>query len=121
MKKNSILIIADGCEAIDYLASVAAVYGDRVTLIYGGQREAAKGAAVAYYLGDLLKTSFAAFVPQIAKLAAEQQPELIITRNSRNGRLAAGTVAAALNSHILTDISTLTLSLEIWSIATLRT
>lgn len=113
MKKNNIFVIADNCEDICYLTSVAAMYGDKVSLIYGGRREAAKGADEAFYLGDLQNISFAMLAPQIAKLAAERQPELIITKNSRNGRLAAGIVAAVLGSHILTDVSALTVEEEV--------
>lgn len=110
MKKvNNVLVIADSADSIEYLASAAAVYGENTTLVYGRARECAKGAAAAYYVGELQDVSFSAVVPQIAKLAADLQPELVLTKNSRNGRLVAGTVAAVLNCHILTDVSELTI------------
>ncbi len=104
MYKN-VLVIAENPSAISELTSGARTLGEKVTLVYARERSAAVGADEAYYIGDLADQSFINFIPAISALAETIKPELILVSSTKNGRLAAGILAARTGTTVLTDIS----------------
>ncbi|MDR1069542.1 MAG: FAD-binding protein [Gracilibacteraceae bacterium] len=108
MKKlKSVWIIAGGAERIAELSAGAAAWGEETALLYAGEREKAAGAGTVYYLGPLTGVSYLSYIPAIVALVREKQPELVLVESSRNGRLAAAAVAAAVGVSALTDIDSL--------------
>jgi electron transfer flavoprotein alpha subunit len=108
MKKlKSVWIIATEAGRIAELAAGAAAWGEETALVYAGPREKAVGAETVYYLGSLSEVSYSSYIPAVVALVREKQPELVLAESSRNGRLAAAAVAAAVGASVLTDIESL--------------
>ncbi len=106
-KLRDVWIIAETAEAIASLTAAGASFGEKTTLIYSGDRSLAKGADVAYYLGELKNESFINYIPQIIRLVCGEKPAMVLAETSKNGRLAAGAIAAALECCVLSDVSSL--------------
>lgn len=105
-KFNNVWVITDSSSAIPELISGAKVFGEKVVLVYAGNKEAAVGADKAYYM-DLDAQSVVNYSAKIVKMVVEAAPELVLLSNSKNGRLLAGQVAAAVGTTVFTDISSL--------------
>ena len=108
-KLKSVWVITDDTSGIVELVSGAKSFGDEVTLVCANDKSAAVGADTVYFLGDLSADSFINYVPAITSLVTAARPELVLTGTTKNGRLIAGTIAAAVGTTVLTDISELTL------------
>lgn len=106
-KVKEVWAIASSSTEIAELVSAAKTLGESVVLVYRGERDSAVGADKAYYLGGNAK-SFAEYAPTAAALVKAAIPALVLTRSSRDGRLAAGLVAAALGVSVITDLMELT-------------
>lgn len=105
-KLNSVWIFAEGTEECTILSSYAKNLSNNVTLIYVGAKEEAVGADKAYYV-NRPEESVVNIAPAAAALIKENQPDLVLTYTGRNGRLAAGLIAAQLGTTVLTDLSEL--------------
>lgn len=102
-KVKNVWVFADGAEECKYLCSAAQILGENVTLVYIGQASDALGAQKAY----VCACSAVNAAPRVAAMVKEAQPELVLTATSKNGRLCAGLVAAAVGATVLTDLSEL--------------
>jgi len=89
---------------INELTTVAAQYGESVTLVYSGDKSAAVNADIAYYLGEGF---FTAYATEIAKLVAEEKPELVILGSGVDSRLVAAYIAVACGTSVQTDVAEL--------------
>lgn len=111
-KLKNVWVIASGT-AINELCCGAAQYGEQVTLVYAGQRESAVNADKAYYLGSLgAQHSFASYAGAVARLVAQEKPELVLLNGGRDGRLLAAHIAAACGTSVQADAAELTLTEE---------
>ena len=107
MKKlNSVWIFAEGAEECKVLASYAKNLSEHVIAVYVGKKEETVGAQKVYYV-DNADESVVNIAPAAAALIKEAAPELVLTYTSKNGRLAAGIIAAQLGATVLTDLSEL--------------
>lgn len=104
MYKN-VWVIAENPASIAELTSGARAFGEKVTLFYARNREAAVGADEAYYMGSLADQSFINYIPAVSALMEEVKPELLLVASTKNGRLVAGQLAAKAGTTVLTDIS----------------
>ena len=105
MKVKKVLALCDNDSQVQELASAAVALGEEVVLVFGGAKDAACGAAKAYWLGDLNSASFIDCVPDVVKIVAEEKPELVLCCNSTNGRLAAGYISVANDVAVMSDAS----------------
>ena len=103
-KAQTVLVVAESASGIAELTGGAAVLGEVTTLIYAGEKNCAVNAETAYYLGDLRDESFLKYIPAIISLVQERMPLLILVEATRNGRLVAAAIAAAVGVSVLTDI-----------------
>lgn len=102
-KVKNVWVFADGTEECQYLCSAAQALAETVTLVYIGQASDAVGAHKAY----VCTHSAVNAAPCVAAMVKDARPELVLTATSRNGRLCAGLVAAAVGATVLTDLSEL--------------
>lgn len=102
-KCNSCFVVAAGKTAVQELAAGAAQYAEKVSLISLAGPVSAQGIDTVYCLENP-DLSVSMYVKSIASLACEQKPELVLVEQSRNGRLLAGAIAAALGTSVQTDI-----------------
>ena len=100
---KNVLVISNNPQNIQSLTAGAAAFGGSVSLIFAGEPAAAVNAEKAFCLGSLDGVSYAQLVPQVAALAAQLQPDLVLTDTSRDGRLAASAVAVALGCSVVAD------------------
>ncbi len=100
---NSVWIVTDRPEAVNYLVSAAQALGKEITLVFANGAEAI-GAKKAYRVKG---ECFAESIPEIVKFIKQSNPDLVLTDTSKNGRLFAGLAAAALNVGILSDVMSL--------------
>lgn len=105
-KCKSCFVIASNKAAALELASGAAQFAEKVSLISLSAPMSAAGIDTVYCLEDA-SVSVAMYTKSIAKLIAEQQPELVLVEQCRNGRLLAGVIAATLGTSVQSDISEL--------------
>ena len=105
-KCKSCFVIAAGKTAVQELVGGAVQYAESVSLIALGEPVSAVGVDKVYCLADA-SVSAVQYAKAIAALVKEQQPELVLVEQSRNGRLLAGIVAAALGTSAQTDIAEL--------------
>lgn len=108
MKLSHVLVVAESLGGISELTAGAAGLGERVTLVYSGERSAAVNADAAYYACTLEERSFLAYIPAIAALVQEQRPQLVLTEATKNGRVAAAAAAAAAGVSVQTDTVSVT-------------
>ncbi|MEG1758712.1 MAG: electron transfer flavoprotein subunit alpha/FixB family protein [Oscillospiraceae bacterium] len=110
-KIKNVWVVASGVSTINELTCGAARLGDKVTLIYAGERASAVNADKAYYLGGIgADASFVSYIPTVAAMAADSRPELILLDSSKNGRLAASFIAVACGTAVQTDASEIEVS-----------
>ncbi len=100
---NSVWVVTDKPEAVNYLVSAARAIGKEITLVFADGVQAI-GAKKAYRVDG---ECFAECIPEIVKFIKQSNPDLILTDTSKNGRLFAGLAAAALNVGILSDVMSL--------------
>ena len=105
-KCKSCFVIAAGKTAVQELVGGAAQYAESVSLIALGEPMSAAGVDKVYCLADPAG-SVVLYAKAIAALVKEQAPQLVLVEQSRNGRLLAGVVAAALGTSAQTDIAEL--------------
>lgn len=104
-KLNNVWVVACG-ESIAELTCGAAKYGEKVTLVYAGDKNDAVNADKAYYLGELGETqSFAAYATAVAKFVSDAAPEMVLLDSGRDGKLLAAHIAANCGTSVLTDAS----------------
>lgn len=103
-KVKNVWVVAAG-SAIAELTSGAAQYGETVTLVYTGDKDAAVNADKAYYLGE---GSFALCGAAAAKLVAEAKPELVLLSATKDGGLVAAQIAAVCGTSVQTDAGEIT-------------
>lgn len=102
-KVKNVWVLAEGSGENKFLCSAAQALGEEITLVYIGQAADAVGAKAAYVSTENIVN----VAPAAAALVKKAQPELVITANTKNGRLAAGLIAAAVEATVLTDLSAL--------------
>lgn len=102
-KLPNVWVAAQNASAIAELTAGAGLFGEHTALLYAGSRDLAAGVHTAYYLGDLDHKSYINYIPAIVALVKEKQPQLILFETTRNGRLAAAAVAAAIGVNVFTD------------------
>ncbi|MGI6025490.1 MAG: electron transfer flavoprotein subunit alpha/FixB family protein [Candidatus Scatomorpha sp.] len=102
-KCKSCFVVASGKSAALELIGGASQFAEKVSLITLGERFFAEGVSDVYTLEDT-SSSIVPYVGAIAKLIAGAAPELVLVELSRDGRLAAGVVAAALGTSVQTDV-----------------
>lgn len=101
---QQVWVIAASKPGIMELTSGAACLSKYTTLIFAGEKEWASGAYTAYYLGNPgNQGSFLTYIPAIIALALKEQPDLILTETTNDGRLTAAALAAAFHTSVLTD------------------
>jgi len=103
-KCKTCFVIASGKAGALELATGAVQFAEKVSLISLSAPVSAAGIDTVYCLEDT-NVSAAMYTQAIAKLVAEQKPELVLVEQSRNGRLLAGAIAAACGTSVQTDIS----------------
>ena len=101
-KCKACFIVASGKSAILELASGAAQFAEKVSLIALSEPASAAGIDTVYCLENP-ETSAALYTKAIAALIAEQKPELVLVEQNRNGRLLAAAIAVALGTSAQTD------------------
>lgn len=97
-------VIAQSRSAALELAAGASKFAGAVTLICLGAPVSAAGVDKVYAVGDGA-LSAAAYSGAVTALIREQQPELVLAEQCRDGRLMAGMAAAALGVGVQTDPS----------------
>lgn len=102
-KLKNVWVISDRAGMYSELCSGAAELGESVTLVYAGARGSAVGADRAYWLGETGGVRWPAFLPTVAALVKENAPELVLLCATKNGRLTAGYLAAALGASPVSD------------------
>lgn len=108
MKNNNSVCVVATDNTIAGLTAGAAAFGDRVLLIYAGEREAAVNAEKAYYLGPLgMEQTFAVYVDVITRLVKEEKPDIVLLGCDRDSRLAAAFIAAACSTSAQVDAAKL--------------
>ena len=105
MKVKKVLALTDNDSQVQELASAAVELGEEVVLVYGGEKDAAVGAARAYWLGDFKNSTFINSVSDVVAIVAKEQPDLVLVCNSTNGRLAAGYISVANDVAVMSDAS----------------
>lgn len=105
-KLKNVWVIADKADQCRELLSGAAELGEQVSVVYAGARDIPLPADEAYYLGEITEEKrWHGYIPAIQRLVSEKAPELVLTGTTKDGRLAAGAVAAACRTSVITDIS----------------
>lgn len=102
-KLKNVWVIAEGSAECKTLCSAANALGEEVTLIYIGDAAEAAGAQKAYVSDESAVNT----APAAAALIKQAKPDLVLTSVTKNGRLAAGLAAAAVEADVLTDLSEL--------------
>ena len=101
-KCKSCFVIAGSKSAALELVSGAVQFAEKVSLISLSTPVSAAGVDAVYALEDQAGSAVL-YTKAIVKLVCEQQPELVLVEQSRNGRLLAGAIAAALGTSVQTD------------------
>jgi electron transfer flavoprotein alpha subunit len=104
-KLNSALVVATRQNSAGALVAGARTLADRVTVVYAGPDSQADGADQGIRVPQGEDAPFLAAVPAIARLAADEKPEVILAEASADGRLAAAAAAAALGTSVIADAS----------------
>lgn len=105
---KNVWVITDSAASYAELCSGAKTLGESVTLVYAGDKSAAVGADKAIYLGEISDTvRFTSYMRTIVSLVKEAAPELVMLGVTKNCRLAAGKLAAALGTSVISDASNL--------------
>ncbi|NLF34855.1 MAG: electron transfer flavoprotein subunit alpha, partial [Clostridiales bacterium] len=107
-KLNQVWVIASAKATIADLTGGAAALGENVALLLAGDRENTVNAGTVYYFGPTGdQASFLSYLPAMVALVKEKKPDLILADLTPNGRIAAGQIAAAVGTNVMTDISAL--------------
>ena len=106
-KLNNVWVVAESISAISELSSAALRFGENTALVYAGERSSAKNVSKAYHLENVSETSFAAYLPALARFLSENAPNLILIEATNNGRLLSAMIAASVKTSALTDVSEL--------------
>ena len=91
MKFEKVWVIAGSASAVPSLLAAGKALGENVSLVNAAAQAEADGNSVANYARG------------IASAVKEAAPQLVIVDNSKNGRLLAGFVAAAVKANVLSD------------------
>lgn len=103
---ENVWVIASGEKEISELTSAADTLGKTTALVT--MRPGAAGADTIYSFDS--GRSMALCLPAMAELVRKEQPELILAESTRDGRLAAGYLAAVLGTSPLPEASSLTVT-----------
>lgn len=108
MKKAKVLAIAATEQSVAGLTAGAALLGAETCLVYlgSGLTEAAADKAVAFPADQY---SITAIMPEIVKFIRQEEPDIVLTDGSRNGRYAAAYTAVAFGTAPVTDAATVEL------------
>ena len=90
-KLQNVWVIAESAAAEELVAG-AAVLGENTAVVR------CEGLETGSYVNS---------IPSIVKLVKEKEPELVLTEATKNGRLVAAAIAAAMGTSVLTDTSEL--------------
>lgn len=102
MKKAKVLAVAASAQSAAALAAGAKALGDSTCLVYlGSDLEKAQADKAFALAAD--KLSVSAVMPQLISIIEREQPDLVLTDASRNGRYAAAYAAAAMQVAPITD------------------
>ena len=101
--KNAFIVAANKSAVLE-LATGAAQFAEKVTLINLGAPASAVGVDAVYCLEDAGK-SVVLYTKAIVDLVAAAKPELVLVEQCRNGRLLAAAIAAALGTSAQTDVN----------------
>lgn len=107
-KCKSCFIVASGKSAILELAAGGAEFAEELSLVALGEAVSAEGIGKVYSL-DKSGSSVALYAGAIAAVIKEAAPQLVLVEQSRDGRLLAGVIAAALGTGVQTDVDSLKL------------
>lgn len=99
-------VVASSKAAILELVSGAAQFAETVNVVALGEAVSAEGVANVYQLDDI-GSSVVPYVGAVVRLIAEAAPELVLVEQSRNGRLLAGSIAAAFGTGVQTDVDSI--------------
>ncbi len=106
-KLMNVWIFADKKEALAELYVGAAELGEKVTVLFAGEKAQAAGEHV-YYLGEVSQEKILEYYfPAIIQCVKEEKPDLVMISTSKKGRLLAGVLAAATGTSALVDVSKL--------------
>lgn len=103
---EKVWVIASGEKEIAELTSAADTLGKATALVT--TRPGATGADTIYSFEST--GSLALCLPALAELVKKEQPELILSESTKDGRLAAGYLAAALGTAPLPEATSLTVT-----------
>ena len=101
-KLNQVWVVASDKATIVELTSGAKQLGEEVVLVMAGDKENAVNANTVYCLNN--EGTFLNCLPAIVELVKEKKPDLVITDTSKNGRIVAGYIAAAVGTNVMTDV-----------------
>jgi electron transfer flavoprotein alpha subunit len=104
-KLAKVCIIASKKSSLLELAGAAQALGQQTVLLLIGEPSLACSAHKAYCLPE--QPSFFNYIPTLIHLARQEQPDLVLVENNRNGRLLAALLAARLPAAPITDPSCL--------------
>ena len=105
-KLQNVWVLADQEELGKEICSGADELGEKVSIVYAGEKDREMEGDTAYYLGEITETRrWTGYVPAIVRLVKEKKPNLILIGATKNGRLIAGALAAACETSVLTDIT----------------
>lgn len=104
-KFEKVWVISSKAAALPELCAGAKQLGESSALLYVGEKEQAAGCSKVYYLGS---GRFADYIDTMIELVKAEKPTLIIMGSSKDDRLAAGRIAAAVGAGIVSDVSELT-------------
>lgn len=107
-KLQNVWVVADQADLCEELCIGAAELGQHTEVIYAGERDMCIHADIAYYLGKLTnEIRWPSYINTVQKLIQDNKPDLILLSTGKNGRLIAGSLAAACETSVLTDLSEL--------------
>jgi electron transfer flavoprotein alpha subunit len=110
-KLNNVWVLAEKQQTVNELCAGAAQFGENVSVIWIGSKELACAANTIYHLGEVNNSRlFIDYLTTIIQLIQTHKPELLLVDTSRNGRLAAGAVATACKTSVMTDVNSIEVS-----------
>lgn len=105
-KLKDVWVLTDSMELCGELCGGAEELGEAVSVLHVGAEDAKIYADTVYYLGTVTpERRWQDYLDTVIGLVLDKKPDLILTGATKNGRLAAGMLAAVCKTSVMTDIS----------------
>lgn len=102
-KLTNVWIFAEKKDALAELYNGAAQLGEKVTVLFAGDKTEVVGDRV-YYLGEISQERILEhYFPSIVQLVEKEKPDLVMIYATKKGRLLTGVLAAAIGTSALVD------------------